>query len=335
MNSKYLVHFLILLLALSSAFIISNYSEDISRSIIISVFEQSRGSTFEILDTNGVPFINYGYWGDTYIGLQRNPVQISQKSFVYYDQYINGDNSSRQKVINSADWLINNSNYTHNSAFLDVKFYWPLYNMSPPWRSGMAQGQALQTMILAHKLTGDNKYLVWGDLAVNSFDLDIKDGGFTNKTTNDGWWYEEYAGYGGDNPRVLNGMMFATIGLYDYYNYTKNPQAKYYFDKGVIALTRNIANYDNNGDTFYDIHGIIDPEYHQIHIDLSQQLYNITGEKIFMDYSNKWKEYKKPIFIVRLIKNPDKLNLAILIFNIVIIFSIFELAIFLRKYMKK
>jgi len=231
-----------------------------------------------------------------------------------------GDYAAREKVISCADWLIENANYSGNYAILDYSFPWPMYNMTPPWHSGMAQGLTLQTMILAHKITHDEKYLSYGDLVVKSFYVDVDDGGVTQKTINDGWWYEEYASTHGDNPRVLNGMMYALLGLYDYYAYTGNPDAKDLFDLGVLALEKEIALYDDDGYSYYDILGNPAHKYHPIHIELSHKLYTLTGKEVFLYYSNKWETYDRAYFVVRLLKEPSKLNLAILLFNGTVIF---------------
>ena len=44
-----------------------------------------------ILDNSGVPIVDYGYIGGMYIGKQRNPVTISQRAFVYEEEYRNGN----------------------------------------------------------------------------------------------------------------------------------------------------------------------------------------------------------------------------------------------------
>ena len=35
-------------------------------------------------------------------------------------------------------------------------------------------------------------------------------------------------------------------------------------------------------------------KYHQIHIDLTKQLYDLTGESIFNEYSELWKNHNSP-----------------------------------------
>jgi hypothetical protein len=298
-------------------------------------------------DSNGLKYyLNHQVWKPEHDmrGLGGDQINMALSSWTLLFAYT-GNPSVLENMIYLADNYLERSlsdstdawpflPYPYNTAIHSGKYDGDMRNGKGFLQPDKAGNFGYELLNL-YKITGDKKYLIYGDLLVNSFDLENKEGGFTNKTINDGWWYEEYAGYGGDNPQVLDGMMFATIGLYEYYNYTKNPQAKYFFDMGVIALTRNIANYDDNGNSFYDILGNPSNEYHQIHIDLSRKLYNITDKKIFIDYSNKWKDYKEPLFIDRFIKNPEKLSLAILIFNIIIIFSIFELLFLIRKYIKK
>jgi uncharacterized protein YyaL (SSP411 family) len=50
----------------------------------------------------------------------------------------------------------------------------------------MAQGRALQALIKAHEVTGQNKYLDSAKMLLNSFFVELKDGGVTYKTPTDG-----------------------------------------------------------------------------------------------------------------------------------------------------
>lgn len=62
--------------------------------------------------------------------------------------------------------------------------------------------------------------------------------------TEDGWWYEEYADPGGRNPRVLNGMIFALEGIYDFWLITGDDMARMIFEKGILALRAELPRYD-------------------------------------------------------------------------------------------
>ena len=198
--------------------------------------------------------------------------------------------------------------------------------MTPPWRSGMAQGLALQVMVRAHRHTDDQGYLETGRVLLRAFFAEVREGGVTYRSPEKGWWYEEYADEGGKESRVLNGMMYALLGIYEYYNYTEDADAKYLFDQGVLALKSNLADYDNHGYSFYDALGNTVTKYHKVHVDLLSDLYDITGEELFESYSQRWGEHDsppreaKPPFLIRLITKPTKTGFAVLLGNFVLVF---------------
>ena len=84
-------------------------------------------------------------------------------------------------------------------------------------------------------------------------------------------------------------MIFAVLGIYDYFQYTNDTDAKLLFDKGVNSIKREISKYNYNGYSYYDLLGNPANKYHQIHIDLTKQLYDLTGESIFTKYHELWK----------------------------------------------
>jgi len=121
--------------------------------------------------------------------------------------------------------------------------------------------------------------------------VDVEDGGVTYKTEDKGWWYEEYAHEEAKVSRVLNGMEIALLGIYDYYKYTNDTDAKFLFDKGIIALKNDLPIYDYNGHTYYDALGTLaGTTYHKIHVKITKELYDITNEEIFNDYQKKWSD---------------------------------------------
>jgi hypothetical protein len=155
----------------------------------------------------------------------------------------------------------------------------------------MANGEALQAMIRAHEITHDQKYLEIAKLLLNSFFVEVKDGGVTFKD-NYGWWYEEYAHAEGKNSRVLNGMIYALIGINDYFEYTNDPDAKYLFDKGISALKHDIALYDAEHFTYYDI--LKRPasiKYHNVHVKYLAELLEIANDPLLREYHDKWAAY--------------------------------------------
>jgi hypothetical protein len=233
------------------------------------------------------------------VGPQRNPVTVEHYAIIYYDSYKKtGNQTLRQAFINNTNWLASNAISHGNYSIFEYKFPWPPYASQPPWHSAMAQAQALQPLIKAYKITGNERYLETANLLLNTLFIEVKNGGVTYKTPHDGWWYEEVASNALEEPRVLNGMMYALLGIYDYYNYTKSDKAKFLFDQGIVALKNNLPRYDYKNEysyySMYPIQKLSPLYYHKKHIELLSNLYNITKEEVFKSYRDKWQNYKIP-----------------------------------------
>lgn len=265
-----------------------------------------------MLDKSRVPIVNYG----DNIGLQRNPLTIAHFALSYYNDYIKyGNGTSREAFLNNANWLLNNStphgnriileyrltyppysllNTTiphGNYSILEYKFPYPPYGLDAPWRSALAQSDALQVLIRADEIVGNGKYHELAKMVLNSFFVEVKDGGVTYKTPNSGWWYEEYAGNRSTGTGILSGMMYTLLGIHDYYSLTKDPDAKYLFDQGVLALSKNLSRYDyKNGTSPYDdlLGHVASPHFLKANVDMLRQLYDLTKQDVFKLYHDKW-----------------------------------------------
>jgi heparosan-N-sulfate-glucuronate 5-epimerase len=250
-------------------------------------------------DRSNIPIVDYGYVGQVYVGPERNPVTIAHQVFSDYSSYKKNhtDLGAKQSLINNANWLVNNVAHASNYSIFEYRFPWPPYCLKPPWHSAMAQAQSIQALVKAKEVTQDQKYIESAKMLLKSFFVEVRDGGVTYKTPNDGWWYEEYASSnGGKQSRVLNGMTFALLGIYEYYNYTHDTDAKFLFDKGVMELKKDLHLYSYlNGYTYYDRLGNLSPPmYHKAVVDTLSSLYKITKDQTFMMYLHKWQNYKIP-----------------------------------------
>lgn len=244
-----------------------------------------------LIDEDGIPLVDYGNIGGITIGKQRNAITISNHALSYYNDFIiTGNETSKLFLLNNVNWLIENMVIHGNYSMIEYNFPYPPTNMPKSgWRSGMAQGMALQALVKAHEVTHNEKYLNTGDLILNSFFIEVKDGGISYKTKNDGWWYEEYAHESSEPTKVLNGMIYAVLGVEEYYRYTNDTKAKFIFDKGITSLEKSIPNYDLNGYSYYNnLKKHASLFYHNVHIEQTAQLYEITGKDVFLKYHDKW-----------------------------------------------
>lgn len=257
------------------------------------------------LDEMGLPIVDYGFVspegvssetdveGWTYVGKQRNPLTIAAQGLIYYDQYLLGNDSSKDLLINCADWLVDNAVTRNDTLVWEYNYGWPTYNITPNFISGMSQSGAIRVLAIAHNLTGEDRYIQGAKRGLEVFYLEVDKGGVTYKDA-DGWWYEEYAQPGLDiEPRVLNGHMAVLIDLYEYYNLTKDGSAKELFDLGLGDLKANLDSYDTGSWSRYDLVGNnAVKKYHEFHISQLQALYNITGDALFKTYRDSWLYYE-------------------------------------------
>jgi hypothetical protein len=318
------MRYLLLVMCFLSTFFIGNFTEKRVRTWIEGIYQvvMRKPMVYAInqLDERGIPYLI-----DNKIGKQRNPVIVCNKALAYYDSFKEGDSTQLISFLNCAGWLIENSTSSRDFSVLPYRYNWSIYNMVSPWRSGLANGVSLQVFIKAHSVTKDKKYLEIAKRILNSFYVEVDDGGVTYKFRNRGWWFEEFASETGYVSRVLNGHMFALLGIHEYLEYTKDPDAAYLFEQGILALKDNLSLYDSDvGPSYYDLRARpTDRKYHAVHINLLEKLFEITNDPLYEFYFNKWKTYEHPTLTARLTTWPVKrIDLAIWLFNFCIVSTV-------------
>jgi heparosan-N-sulfate-glucuronate 5-epimerase len=247
-------------------------------------------SPWKLFDSEGVPLVNYGYP----IGIQYNPVTVSQYALANYHVYLaTGNSSFRETFLVQADWLVKNAVQKGNFSVWEYKFDWSIYTCTQPWVSGMAQGQGISVLTRAYFLTGNKTYLDVAQTAVDSFAVEMSTGGVRYTDSSGGVWYEEYADIGAPSSKVLNGFIFALLGLYEYSFATNSSKGYTLFWQGVNTLAANVHRYDTGSWSCYDLlyRFSVSVGYHLLHVDQLMTLYNLTGEQTFKKYSDKFHSY--------------------------------------------
>jgi heparosan-N-sulfate-glucuronate 5-epimerase len=259
------------------------------------------------IDDIGIPITDYGYVAGVYVGPERNPITISHYALGNYAKFMSSHNNSSKFIfLNNADWLVDHAQRYGNYSVFEYKFpllYSPK-TIQPIWRSAMAQGLAIEVLSKAYKMTGDISYLESAKKLLNPFFIDVDEGGVTHKSADGGWWYELVANDQGIKPYILNGHLFALLGIYEYYNTTHDSSSKYLFDQGILALKKNLPRFDYQNGTYsyYDLSvpkKISPPDYHKVVVGQLQELFNITKEPIFKTFHDKWNNFTLPDSIFR------------------------------------
>lgn len=272
-------------------------STDISQQLneYYFVFDErellSGGSQNFHFDTNNIPII------PTYIDVEERgfhyyPIAIGQYALAIFHTYLKSKSEEdKNRFLNLANWFVDNQS---QDGYWYAQVEEKKYKLPKNWVSSMAQGRVISVLLRASQITSDERYYNSALRALETFSDKSKFISYYKENI----FYEEYPSNPGSY--VLNGMIFALWGLYDFIRYDKNSDAKKYFYDGIESLKEMLHLYDINNWSCYDLRQItwskkyLNPctvHYQYIHIKQLHVLYNLTNEKIFLEYSEKWKEY--------------------------------------------
>jgi len=222
-----------------------------------------------------------------------------------------------QQFNSAADWLLRHQ---------DSRGGWQIavsrvvaegqLSLDPGWYSAMAQGQAMSLLVRAHARSGRRDYLDAAVRALALFDVAAADGGVVARFMDQYVWYEEYP----TSPPcfVLNGFMYALIGLYDVAvtaaaDSEGHAAAVRLYRAGVASLRHMLPLFDTGSGSVYDLRhltlgGAAAPnrarwDYHATHVNqlllLSSLLQNsavVTDGQTAAEFravANRWLGYMK------------------------------------------
>jgi heparosan-N-sulfate-glucuronate 5-epimerase len=251
----------------------------------------------EKIDSNGIPL--YRFPGEAYF---YHPIVICQYALGIFEHlYQSGYSNTelKDKFLTQVEWLVNNAVETPYGKVWYWDFNIPDYGIYKPWYSALSQGEAASVLSRAALITGDEKYLILAEDAIKSFNVPVKDGGLLNYFNNLPI-YEEYP-----SPKRtvgnLCGFMFTLFGLYDLTLTNKNSLAGPLFDQGIQSLKKLLQFYDTGYWSRYYVFDypnkyVASFTYHSLQFEQLKSLFLITGEKTFLDYSEKWEAYSHNYF---------------------------------------
>ena len=261
----------------------------------------------------GIPLFKHKAHADI-----EHPTVISHYAFGLFEKLYRENYSNKNlliKYLTLADWFDHHKVRIGNSYCWYIKIdYNPEYQLSNPWISAMAQGQAISVLTRASLLTGNQKYESIANESLNIFQVDVKNGGLLNHF-NSFPVFEECPTP--NKPMVvLNGFIFALFGLYDLYLLNRNEKAIYLFNEGMQSVKKLLRNFDTGKWTNYylfdypkNYHSSF--TYHYLVTEQLMSLYFISGDKIFLEYSERWRGYSKSVLnrslaLVKKLTNSNK-----------------------------
>lgn len=242
------------------------------------------------LDANGIPQV---YMGKK-LGLKYNPITIAQYGLSHLQKYGTSKDESELNIAQAAAaWLVENFRDWRRDigAWVydyDLEFYGP----KAPWVSGMAQGLGISLLLRIHQLAADDQILEITQRAFRAFLHPVSEGGVTACFPDGSLIFEEFTT---EPPSlVLNGYIFALLGILDYAIFWQNSEAQDLFQVATRGLIKNLHRYDTGYWNLYDLHPtrrLASPMYLKVHVQLLRILAELTGESVFTATAEKWQRY--------------------------------------------
>jgi len=246
-------------------------------------------------DRVGIPLLNY----HGALGLQYNPIAIAQYGLGNFNVYCRTEIVDRKATfLRVADWLVDQ--LTENPFGLWVwnhHFDWDYRTrLVAPWYSGLAQGQGISVLVRAHRITGDERYMDAAARAFEAFEKTVDEGGVRYVDEDGFTWFEEYVV--SPPTHILNGFIWASWGVHDYFLATRDEAVGALFDEAVKTLKANLDKYDTGFWSLYEQSGtrmkmLASRFYHDLHIVQLEILCRLTGDPIFREYKNRWQDYRR------------------------------------------
>jgi heparosan-N-sulfate-glucuronate 5-epimerase len=196
---------------------------------------------FEPKDAAGIPVRAF----PEPIGTRYLPSRITGFALAHWNRWsATRSDDNRKPFLRMADWLMQSQRdgrYEHDIEIL---------GMTTPWISCIAQGEAASVLTRAYRLTGSEEYLEKSRRAVEWLLIPEASGGLMSQLPDGSPFLEEYPAT--EYRHVLNGCLYAAVGLSDHVRVTSDARAQDFFARLVDGIGRNLQAWDYRGWSTYD-----------------------------------------------------------------------------------
>ncbi len=241
------------------------------------------------------------------LGVRYNPTAIAQFALGWYDLHLdavaqgNGTLAARfrEAFLTQAGWFL-----THGRTVSDEVHLWEYEFpfefrelLVAPWRSALAQGQAISVFIRAYGLTGREEYAHQARLGFNAFRYEASGhpGGVVYRDE-EGTWLEETLLSRPNH--ILNGFVWALWGVRDYAVWSGDPYATGLYHDAEQTLSQRLDLYDAGFWTSYDDSRKIGPPnmpaspyYQRLHVTQMEAMHELTHREVYQHTLRKWQAY--------------------------------------------
>lgn len=167
------------------------------------------------------------------------------------------------------------------------------FPLPAPWRSAMAQGEAVSLLVRLFRETGDESFANSALAALAPMRKSVSEGGVAAELDG-GPWFEEYPT--APPSYVLNGAIFALWGLRDASVGLDDDQARREFDDGLRTLARNLWRFDSGWWSLYSLYphkvrNVASSFYHDLHINQLEAMGKLSPLPELESTRLRWRGY--------------------------------------------
>jgi hypothetical protein len=220
------------------------------------------------------------------------PVTVTLFGLGSHDALLNTRESRYERqMVHALHWLKN------HCAPLGDGIGWPhpedlpVYGLTSPWFSGLANGFALSLFVRASRFDSSGGWRSMAYETWRGYHVPVEAGGFRRRLP-EGVVYEEYPA--SELNFVFNGMCFALIGLWEAWQSGLIPDAEDDFHQGVQALRASLPLFIKGVWSLYSLTPragkplLASPYYQRTNALLAQVLGTITDDPQFLLCSAQW-----------------------------------------------
>ena len=245
-------------------------------------------------DDDGVPKVQYSH------GLEYVPTTAFHWGLVCISKWIvSGNQSNFDDAMEIAVWAVENQSASGGWGwYFNHSFHGGvLGDMYSGWYGAMTQGLGMSFMARMYAETSNESFKQSALDAMELFDVHVDQGGVL-RTYQGQPWYEEYPTPDAGS-YVLNGYIYALIGLHDLHEAFNSTKALELYTNGTDSLYSMVGLFDLGCSSSYDlVHhsvpgtppNIARDGYHSLHISLFSVL-NVFENDGFQTIEDRWIGY--------------------------------------------
>lgn len=255
---------------------------DLGRSIV-------RGD-YHLLDERGIPRMLIGN------AVVYHPSRIASFSLAHATRYaFKADPADREKAIFGARWLAEQQPADGPLAGA-FPFTFSMDDLAPPWASALTQGQGMSALARAYVLTRDEALGRAAVAAMGPLRRSVEEGGVRSRFHGSASiWFEEYP-HAAHPSHVLNGFIYALLGLRDVSLLGLGSEAGELYRAGLASLATHLPAFDVGYWSYYNCPDRARPRraslaYHQLHCVLLRSLSARESDHVFAQTADRWESY--------------------------------------------